>query len=174
MDFDIDVDWRGFELHPETPHGGLILEKVMGAKRVGDFSEYLKRFAADFDVSIKMPLRISNTRRAMSATEYARDLGKLEPFRDAVMDAYWLDGKDIETDGVLREAAERAGLNPKDALSAADDPSFLEKVDSAREEAHARGVSVIPTFIIGELKLVGCQPYENLLKFAEKAGLQAR
>jgi len=162
------VDWRGFELHPETRPGGVSIDDLIGAKRAAGFFEYLERFAVDFDVRIGFPKRVPNTRRSLAMTEYARDLGKLEAFRDAVMEAHWLEGKDIESDGDLEELAERVGLNSNDALSAADDPVFLGRVNAAREEAHRRKVTVLPTFILGDFKVVGCQPYERVLKKLEK------
>ena len=36
--------------------------------------------------------------RPLAMTEFARDHGVLDTFRDAVMDAHWHDGKDIESD----------------------------------------------------------------------------
>ncbi len=163
------MDWRGFELHPETKPGGISVEELLGAKRTKDFFAYLERFAADFDVPVESPKRVPNTRRSLAMTEYARDLGKLEAFRDAVMEAHWLKGKNIESDGDLGELAKMVGLNSNDALSAADDPIFIGRVSAARDEAHSRKVTVLPTFIMGDFKVVGCQPYENVLKKVEKA-----
>ncbi|MCP4679125.1 MAG: hypothetical protein GY854_27265 [Deltaproteobacteria bacterium] len=173
-EFDIDVDWRGFELHPETKPGGILVEKLLGTKRAEGFFTYLKRFAADFDVPVESPKRVPNTRKSLAITEYARELGKLEAFRDAVMEAHWLEGKDIESDTDLGELAERIGLDSKDALSAGDDPIFLGRVDAAREEAQGRKVTVLPTLILGDFRVVGCQSYDSILKKTKKAGLQRR
>jgi predicted DsbA family dithiol-disulfide isomerase len=134
----------------------------------------MDRFAAGFGVEIHQPELIPNTRRALAITEYARDEGKLETFRDATMEAHWLRGQNIEEDQDLSELALEAGLDPDRALAAADDPAYLERIDSARREAHRRGVNGIPTFFLGELAVVGCQSYEYLAQMARRVGFSQR
>ena len=41
-------------------------------------------------------------------------------------------------------------------------------------EAAPAGVTGIPTFDLGELRVVGCQPYEVLAAAAEQAGARRR
>lgn len=173
-EFDLEVSWHGFELHPEVPPGGRAVDELFGAERALEYRDYLTRFAAGFAVEIGWPARVPNTRRALALTEHARDVGKLEPLRDALMAAHWLDGLDIEADADLRSIAEGVGLDPQAALGAADDPAYLERVDQARQQAHQRGVTGIPTFLIGERRSVGCQPYEQLRRLIEQAGVAHR
>ena len=40
--------------------------------------------------------------------------------------------------------------------------------------ARRAGVNGIPTFCIGELRVVGCQPYAALEQMAERAGVPRR
>jgi predicted DsbA family dithiol-disulfide isomerase len=170
----VEVSWHGFELHPEVPPGGRAVAELFGAERAAEYRDYLQRFAAGFDVPIGWPDRVPNTRRALALTEHARDQGKLEPLRDALMAAHWLGGRDIEADEDLGQIADGAGLAPDAAVAAADDPDFLARVDAAREQAHALGVTGIPTFLIGERRAVGCQPFAQLARLAEQAGIGRR
>lgn len=137
--------------------------------------EHMLKVAEHFGVTGMRPVeRLSNTRRALALAEVARDLGRLDPFRDAAMDAYWKDGMDLESDEVLLEVSRRAGL-PGDSLSRADhDAVFLQRVADAREEAEASGVRAIPTFVMAGYGVVGCQPYEVLEQLAERAGAARR
>jgi predicted DsbA family dithiol-disulfide isomerase len=174
-EFDIDVDWRGFELHPETPPGGMPITAFVPPARRSGMIEYMRRFAAGFGVEqMGSPDRIPNTRRALAMVEFARDGGKLASFRDAAMEAHWRQGKNLEDDGHLREIAASAGLDPEAALHAADDPKYQARVDSIRAEASARGVTGIPTFFFGDIAVVGCQPYDVLADAAQRAGAQRR
>ena len=136
--------------------------------------DYLKRFSSDFGVPIEEPTHIPNTHRALAITEYARDLKKLEAFRDATMEAYWRRCDDIEDDSVLSSLAESSGLEPLLALAAADDPKYHERIAADVKEAKAKKVTGIPTMFIGDKMIVGCHPYEDLKKAAEKAGLRVR
>lgn len=90
------------------------------------------------------------------------------------MDAHWARGENLEGDDDLRAAASRAGLNPTDALQAADAAPYLERVDALRAEAQAAGVTGVPTFFFRDERVVGCQPYELLAAAARRAGASAR
>lgn len=123
----------------------------------------LLAFAKSFGIEdMRASERLPNTRRALAVAEYARDQGKLEPFRHAAMDAYWRGGQNLEDDAVLEEMAREVGLDPKAAVEAQDAPEYLQRVDDARRDANARGVHAIPTFFIDGQRIVGCQPYEVL------------
>ena len=168
------MSWHGFELHPEVPPGGRGVDELFGAARAAEYRDYLQRFAEGFGVPIGWPARVPNTRRALALTEFARERGKLEEVRDATMAAHWLEGKNIEAGDDLRAIAVAAGLDADAALAAADDPAYLARVDAARERAHELGVTGIPTFLIGDRRAVGCQPYEQLRRLAEQAGISRR
>jgi predicted DsbA family dithiol-disulfide isomerase len=169
-EFDLEVEWKGFELHPETPAGGMPLTAIIPAGRLAGMREYMKKFAAGFGIhEMASPQRISNTRRALAVAELARDQGKLQAFRDAAMEAYWHSEKNLEDDAELRAIAQGVGLDPDEALRAADDPKYLARVDAARAEANAAGVRGVPTFFIGDEVIVGCQPYEVLAAAARRA-----
>jgi predicted DsbA family dithiol-disulfide isomerase len=138
-------------------------------------AEYLSRFAASFGVSGLAPHdRIPNTRRALAIAEYARDQGRLHPFRRAAMEAYWRGGRDIEADEGLADCAREAGLDPAAAIAATHDPAYRARVDAMGGEARRAGVTGIPTFVMGQQRVVGCQPYEVLAALAEAAGAVRR
>jgi predicted DsbA family dithiol-disulfide isomerase len=104
----------------------------------------------------------------------AREEGRLDAFRVAAFDAYWRRGRGLESDEDLAALAREAGLEARAALAAAEDPAFLSRVDAARREASAAGVTGIPTFDLGETRIVGCQQYEVLAEAARRAGARRR
>jgi predicted DsbA family dithiol-disulfide isomerase len=59
-------------------------------------------------------------------------------------------------------------------LQVARDPAALARVDGARRAALEAGVTGIPTFDIGDTRLVGCQRYEVLADAARRAGARRR
>ncbi|HEY4187096.1 MAG TPA: DsbA family protein [Polyangia bacterium] len=169
------LDWRAFELHPGTPRGGLPLERLFPGRPLAQMHEGTKRFAARFGVTgLEPPSRLQNSRRALAIAELARDVDRLEPFRQTAMNAHWRQGKDLENDADLAAIATAAGIDPARALAAADDPALLARVDTRQADARAQGVSGIPTFVIGTEMVVGCQPYEVLAAAAARAGIAAR
>lgn len=141
----------------------------------GAMLDDLRTVAAAFGVELgASPERIPNTRAPLAATEWARDQGALAPFRDRLMAAFWVEGRDIEDLAVLRETARRCGLDPDGAAAAARDPGYLARVDAASADAFERGVTGIPTFLFGRLPVIGCQTFETLAHAAERAGALRR
>ncbi len=173
-EFDVEVDWRGFELHPETPVGGMRVTDLFPAARMAEMREFMKSFAARFDVEMNAPEHLPNTRRALAIAELAREQGRLDAFRDAAMEAHWRGGKDLEDDADLRAIATRAGIDPEAALQAADDQEYQGRVDALHAEAGSSGVTGVPTFFIGDQCVVGCQPYAVIMKAARRAGASSK
>ena len=146
------------------------IARLFGAGRVDQMREYTRQFAAQFGITdMNQPDRLPNTRRPLAAAEYAREQGRLHPFREAAMDTYWRDGRNVEDEAVIRDVARKAGVDADAAVAAMDDPEFLGRVDAMRREATNAGVTGIPTFFIGDRRIVGCQPYEVLAEAVEQA-----
>ncbi len=163
----------GYELHPETPPGGLPLSDYLPDAEA--MLGYVRSFAAGFGITdLRPPRLLPSTRRAHAVAQLAREVGRLEPFRAAAFDAYWRRGRGLESDEELGELAQAGGLDPRAALAAASDAAVLVRVDAARREAAAAGVTGIPTFDVGESRIVGCQRYEVLADAARRAGARRR
>jgi predicted DsbA family dithiol-disulfide isomerase len=163
----------GYELHPRTPPGGLPLAEYLpdATAMLG----YVRTFAAGFGIAdLVPPRRLPSTRRAHAVAQRARDEGRLDAFRVAAFDAYWRRARGLESDDDLAALAGEVGLDPRAALAAAVDPATLARVDAARRAATAAGVTGIPTFDMGDARIVGCQQYEVLAEAARRAGARRR
>ena len=163
----------GYELHPETPPGGIPLSEYLPDPDA--MLGYVRSFASGFGIrDLVPPLRLASTRRAHAVAQHARDAGRLAAYRVAAFDAYWRQRRGIESDDELATLAREAGLDPSAALLAAGAPAVLERVDAAWHAARAAGVTGIPTFELGETRIVGCQRYEVLAEAARRAGARRR
>ena len=70
-EFDVALDWNGYELHPDTPTDGLPLERFLpdAEAMIG----YVAGFAARFGIrDLRRPMRLANTRRAPAPRPRAR------------------------------------------------------------------------------------------------------
>jgi predicted DsbA family dithiol-disulfide isomerase len=174
-ELDLELDWYGFELHPSTPPGGVPLSRLFPGTPLAAMHERTKRFGASFGVlDFQPPDWLSNSRMALAIAEHARDVGRLEPWRQGAMEAHWRQGKNLEDPADLKVIALGAGLAPEAALAAASDPDLLARVDARQDEARRHGIRGIPTFAFGDAQVVGCQPYEALFATARRAGVEPR
>lgn len=171
----MELDWRGYELRPDTPRGGMLVEQLFPGRSQA-MTARVRQVAEMFGVADQMQPRetLNNTRRAIGLAEWARDQGKLHPFREAVMRAYWGRGENIEDPQVLGKLAEEAGLSAQEALAAMDAPQYQGRVDALRAEGMSVGVSGIPTVFVGPYRVVGAQPYEVYAEAARRAGASRR
>ena len=174
-EFELELEWHGFELHPGTPRGGMPLTQLFRGAHLPTLHERTKAFGESFGVrDFQPPDRLHNTRRALAMAEHASEHGVLDAFRKAAFDAHWRRGKDLEADADLRDIAASVGLEPDAALAAADDPAVLGRVDARQAQARRQGVSGIPTFDFEALRVSGCQPFEVLADAARRAGAKPR
>jgi len=121
----------------------------------------LKKMAGDNGLTMVFSERIPNSRRALEATEHAETLSRGEEFHRAVFDQLYGRGRDIHDWDVLREAADRAGLDAAEMQAAVDGGAYSVVLDTKLNEAAALGIKAVPTYIIDDTyRIVGAQPYE--------------
>jgi len=151
------------------------LDDMFGADRVRKMRPYLVDFAKAQGVSgMVVPAHKPNTRKALALAEWARGKGRLHEVRTGLMNAYWREGLDLEDEAVLARVAVAAGLDGPDALQGSREPEVLGRVAAMGREAASAGVTGIPTFDIGEERVVGAQPYAVLAEAVVRQGGRRR
>lgn len=106
---------------------------------------------------------------ALILHKYAEAMGKGEPFRKAVMRAYWQDARRIDDLEVLKAAAAEAGLDPEEVPIALQNQAYIGEMDEDIAEAQEYGLSAVPALIFAEKYLVmGAQPYDTLRQVVER------
>ena len=169
-EFDVDVEWLPFELHPEIPPEGMELPYHIRAQ-FGGMSKRLEQLALDAGMQMTIPNRIPNSRRSLEASEYAREQGKHEAFHHTVFQKFYGEGLDMSDWEVLRSAAEEIGLDPDDLQQKTDSGQYKAVVDTYFSQAKAIGITGVPTYILdNNYAIVGAQPYEIFRQAMERLG----
>ncbi len=163
-----------FELHPDTPPGGVSLAEYFGGRNVTAMQEYLRRAAAAYDLPFTPPDRLSNTRLAIEASEFARDQGRHEAFSRGVFAAYFVAGENIGSLEVLVRIAEGAGLDGVLLREALDVGACVARREAAAAEARRLGVNGVPTFFFPHMAISGAQPLETFRRALEGLDAAAR
>jgi predicted DsbA family dithiol-disulfide isomerase len=162
-EFDADVVWLPFDLHPEYPPEGIPLEQLHRRYGigVGERDPLRDRFAAA-GLEYDRPEIVPNTKLALRMTELARERGLHEPFHDRLMDAYWSEATNVGDPDELRRLAAEVGLDPDGVERVIADPeAYLEAVEASTREAQSIGINAIPAFVLdGRLIVLGAHPID--------------
>ncbi len=159
-EFDLDIAWRGFQIHPEWPAEGTPaaeFRREMTPEMRRAVWTRIQSMGDTAGVTMRPPELLMNSRLALEAAEFASGLGKGEAFEERVYRAYFSEGANIGKPGVLADLAAEVGIEP-DALNAAlESGRYTMRLKNNAMVAHNRNVDGVPTFFIGEYPLVGAQ-----------------
>jgi predicted DsbA family dithiol-disulfide isomerase len=159
-DYDVEVEWRPFELHPEIPPEGLELPAYVRAN-FGAAQQRLKEMAREAGLEIVLRDKMISSRRALEASEYAREQGKHEAFHRLVFRKFYGEGQDLRSWSVLGAAAEEAGLDPDEMQQETESGKYKAVVDAEIARAHAMGITGVPAYIFNDkYAVIGAQPYQ--------------
>jgi predicted DsbA family dithiol-disulfide isomerase len=174
--YDIEVRWTAFPLHPETPEGGFTLEELFAGRLVDieGIMARLKQVADQLGLPLGEQRKTYNSRLAQELAKWVESKGQGNAFHKAVFRAYFVDGKNIGKVDELVALARSIGLPEKEARSVLELRTFKEAVDSDWSRSRSFGITGVPTFVIGEQAIVGAQPYEVLQQFLIGCGVKKR
>jgi predicted DsbA family dithiol-disulfide isomerase len=171
---DVEVEWMPFELRPE-PHETLRPE-----------GDYLRRawrqsvypLARRMGVPIKLPAVSPqpHTHLAFEGYQYAREHGRGNEYNHLVLEAFFVEGRDIGDAGVLSKLAGEVGLDEREFGEALRTRKYRDAHRRALRHAYEEaGVTGVPMFVIGDRVLTGLQDEETLetaIEAASAAGEQ--
>ncbi|MBU3952916.1 MAG: DsbA family protein [Proteobacteria bacterium] len=172
--YGIEVKWRAFPLHPDTPEQGLSLEALFAKK--GIFTDVdkivaqLKATAAKFNLPMGDRKMTYNSRLAQEVGMWAEEKGKGHAFHMAAFKAYFVDGHNLAEKQVLLALIRSVALDPVEGENIIDQRVFKDAVNADWEMSRAKKITAVPTFIMGLDRLVGAQSHEVLEKMFIKYG----
>lgn len=162
-EFGVGIEWKGFEIHPETPpEGGDLASLGFDEAAAAALFARVLELSDDSGLKLSRPSRISNSRLALQVAEFAKQEGKFADYHEAVFRAYWQEGKDIGDGGQLFSVAAEVGLDLEELAFYLASGKAVDKLSQYLREVREYGIGGVPTFVIGNKMVVGAQPYEVL------------
>jgi predicted DsbA family dithiol-disulfide isomerase len=159
--FPVDVTWRPFELHPETPRSGAQLAGRLGSgARAAAYAQNIIGLAQASGIQMAMPRMVANSHLALESAEFARERGAFDAYHHALFAAYFEHRRDLGDAEVLCDIARSVGVDDQGLRQALADGHYAEMIDGVTEAARADEVLSTPTFIFsGGFRLTGAQEY---------------
>jgi len=170
--YDLRVNWCAIEIHPQTPPEGQPVEALgYDSDRWHSMMGSLNDMAADEGVTFKEHDFTTNSRSALLLAETAKLLGRDVFYRvhQAIFEVFFVEGLNIGDREILKTLAHEAGMSDSQIMAAWDEDVSSRKLEQYRQAALELGVSATPTFFVGEQRLDGAVPYEQLLAAAQAA-----
>jgi 2-hydroxychromene-2-carboxylate isomerase len=138
---EIEVEWLPFELRPAPKP----LLEPRGDHLRTDWTAHVYRRALALGVEIHLPRYQPRSTLPLAACLWAGELGRLREYKHALYEAFFCEGEDISADIEIARAAERAGLEPADAVAAAYSDELIARLREIRTRAVESGVAGVPS-----------------------------
>jgi predicted DsbA family dithiol-disulfide isomerase len=147
-DFDIEFNWRVWEIHPERPTPPIIRRSLTP-------SYITASLGREINLDFKLPKHRSNSRNALIGAEIARKMGKFKQYHESIWRVHWEEKKDIADINVLKDVASGVGIDPEIFERELANPEFNAVLEDNDKEAERIGVASVPSYVLGKRIVVG-------------------
>jgi 2-hydroxychromene-2-carboxylate isomerase len=114
---------------------------------LADLERFAQRYGVPFSHNPHFPINTLVLMRGATALQM-RDEFRLIPYVDAVYQAIWVDGANMNAPEVMTSVLLRADFDPTALLALAGDPAVKDRLKAVTQDAVARGVFGAPTFFV--------------------------
>ena len=165
-EFNLTIDWKGIEIHPEFPPQGKKRTKTLKSK---SFAETIREMAKEDNIEIKLPGYATNSRLSLEASEFAKIKGKFLEFHIGIYEAYFLEGRNIGDIEIVLDIGEKAGLHRSDLVECLNKRTMFDNIEANKKEAEDNIILGVPTFIFGNFPVHGNQSTQTMRHIIKRA-----
>ncbi len=165
-EFDLDIDWKGLEIHPEYPPEGKTVKKSNRSRAI---ARTIEQEAEQDSVIIKLRGKLYNSRLCLFVSEYAKSKGLFDRFHKNTYKAYFQDGLNIGELETVLEIADISDLDVGEVKYHIDQGTYYETLKQNRNEAKADVVLGVPTMFFGAMPVHGAQSLGSIRSIIKKA-----
>ena len=169
-DYDVLINFRFIEIHPDTPQLGTTVDSLdYSHEQWQGMMDGLVDMAQEEGITLAPVILLANSHRALLLAEAVKKEGReiFYKFNQALYEQYFLSGRNIGDDGVLREIAQASGVSDEGIDEALSDPEYEKTLQMNMSMAVKAGVTGTPTFFIGQQRLTGAVSTLKLKQAAE-------
>lgn len=164
-----EIHFQPFELNPQMSAGGedstehLVRKYGSSAEQIDANREMIRERGAALGFTFNMDRRsrVYNTFDAHRLLHWAALEGKELALKQALLRAYFTDGKDVSAHDTLVQLATDVGLDGEQARKILASQMYAEEVRAQEQLYLSRGVQSVPATIVNDRHLIsGGQPPE--------------
>ena len=171
-DYDLDVDWCFFEIHPDNPAEGKPVEELgYPPEQWQRMMANLEQMAAQDGLALAPRTFTTNSHSALLLAQATRALapGAFERLHARLFEAYFAETQNIGEREVLRKIAAECDI-PEDVVSQAwSNPVYEQQLRDQSWRAAQVGVQGVPAFLFGRYLVAGAVPAQTLFAAAQYA-----
>ncbi len=175
---EVKVTWKSFQLAPDlvtdpskSIYQYLAERKGWSIEQAREINQNVVRMAAASGLHYQMDkIVVTNTRNAHRLLQFAKQQGKGDALKEALLNAYFCEGKNTDDKNTLLALATEAGLSESESRDVLESNRFNDAVDADILEAQRIGVRGVPFFVFNRsFAISGAQESDAFLEGLEKA-----
>lgn len=170
QDYDVLVNFRFIEIHPETPEQGTTVDTLnYSDEKWQGMMDGLMEMAEEEGVELAPVRQLANSHQALLLAEAVKKEGReiFYKLNQTLYEEYFVAGRNIGDIEVLKNIAEASGVSDEVVNRARTDPEVEYTLKMNMQMAVKAGVTGTPTFFIGQQRLTGAVSLASLQQAAE-------
>jgi len=173
----VEVEWRSFELDPNTPtRVGLSMDEVLERKygmtpaQATDANRKMTELAASVGLEYHLDrVQIGNTFDAHRVIHLAAHEGLGGAMKERLLRAYFTEGRAISDPATLASLGAEVGLDPDRVAEVLSSGEYADEVRADEARAVELGSTGVPFFVLdGRFGVPGAQPSDVLLRLLHR------
>lgn len=176
QDFDVEVNWKPFQLDPTLPNEGLdrdtyLTNKFGSLANVQGMLDRLTKAGQPLGISFNWMERVPNTLRLHNLLHEATKEGFSNDLKEAFFKAYFEDLVDMSSETEIIKIMETFGWSAERSKEVMYSENISYEVNQDIREVQNRGVRGVPFFIINnQYGISGAQPPHVLEEWIRSTG----
>jgi len=170
-DYDLNIDWRFLEIHPDNPPQGRPLAELGYPPRHWELlMANLSRMAEEQGVELAERTFTTNSRRALKLAQAVREHQpeRFENLNRELYEAYFLRQENIGDPVLLESLAGACGVRAVVQEAAWHDPHYEQVLHDNQQSAASMRINGTPTYVFGDDVYSGAIPERMLREAASR------
>lgn len=171
-EYDLQINWAGIEIHPETPVQGRSIESLgYSGEQWTQMMHTLDGLAKEEGIAMLEHDFTTNSGPALRLAEAAKKDGREVFYRlhESLFEAFFCHGQNIGDAAILVKLGQNAGMSKEQIEQFCDQMDITKRLQWNLQMASHNNIKSVPTYIIGNRLLSGAQSVSMLRSAADEA-----